>query len=244
MNELMLQKNDDVIEALLKWRSISITGLREILQRVESDAALRQRVIRMEAGRVLRSMKVGCLNKIIYPSSELIFKYGLNSFNEDNVRHDAIVSHVGISLMKFSKIKSLKLPHELQTKSSWRHQVIEPDAVLEIEFQDSLITVALEVELWRKDRKRVYDKILDYAKASEYDNVFYFFTDRGAFDSYKKRQMELLSEAEHSYLKEEISEKLIFVLNPLVAQRVISLGDSEIFHDLQKKKLRDLLGEA
>ncbi|WP_185903038.1 hypothetical protein [Bacteriovorax stolpii] len=182
----------------------------------------------------------GC-NKIIYPSSELLHRFGIESFSEENVRHDSIVSMIGVSLKDFSMVKMVKLPHEFQTKASWKYHPIVPDAIVEIEKNKNLIRAAIEVELWRKDRKRVFEKLLDYSKAYEYQNVFYFFADRPSFESYKKRLFEMLSDSKLSHLKEELEKKFVLVFNSSLGKRIIGLEQSEVYHDLKTKKLKDLI---
>ncbi len=241
LNEIQLQKNIEIVEALIKWRSMTLDSLKTVSNINDSSGAFRKRILRMENGGLLKAkVQRGC-NKIIYPSRELLHRFGIESFSEETVRHDSIVSMLGISLKNFSMVKSIKLPHEFQTKASWKHHPIVPDAIIEIEKGNSLIRAALEVELWRKDRKRVFEKILDYAKAYEYDNVFYFFADRPSFDSYQKRIFEMLNDSRFSHLKEELEKKFVLVFNGNLAKKVAQLEHSEIYHDLKTKKLGDLI---
>lgn len=241
MNEIMLQKNYEVINAVLKWRSVTLDNLKRLVASSENGSAFRKRILRLESGGVLNSKLQRGFNKIIYPSHHLLERLGIDSINEDNIRHDSVVSMVGIELLNFDQIKNVKLPHDYRTKSSWKHFAIEPDAIIEIEKGGKTLTVALEVELWRKDRKRVFDKLIGYAKAYEYDNVFYFFADRASFESYKRRLDEMLNETSHLHLKDELEKKIIFIFNPTILKRATDLSNSEIFHDQKSKKLGDLL---
>ncbi|MGZ3789740.1 MAG: hypothetical protein ACXVLQ_14520 [Bacteriovorax sp.] len=241
LNEIMLQKNSEIIDALSRWRSMTTENLKAQIACVESGPAFRQRILRLEKGGVLKSKLQKGFNKIVYPSKELLGRLGIENFNEDNIRHDAVVSMVVSSLLNFKKVTSGKLPHEYKTKSSWRHHAIEPDAIMTIDHNRDELTVAVEVELWRKERKRVFDKLIEYAKAHEYDNVFYFFADRSSFESYKKRLTELLSDAQFDHLKEDLAGKIIFIFNQSILKNVLSLSDSEAFHEGATKKLGDLL---
>ncbi len=240
INEIMLQKNSDIIEAIFQWRSMTTDNLKTLIAESETDSCFRQRIIRLVKGGVLKSKLQKGFNKIVYPSEKLIQKLGIESFNEDNIRHDAVVSMVISNLVNLKMITSGKLPHHYKTKSSWGHHAIEPDAILTIAQDDEELTVAVEVELWRKDRKRVFDKLIDYAKADEYDHVFYFFADRPSYESYKKRLSELMSDTDMDHLQEELSQKIILVLNQSILKQVSDLTDSEIFHNETTKKLGDL----
>ena len=137
-------------------------------------------------------------------------------------------------------ITSAKLPHEYKTKSSWKHHAIEPDGIVTVDENSDEIIVAIEVELWRKDRKRVFDKFVEYAKADEYDNVLYFFADRSSFESYKKRLSELLLDSDFDHLREELSQKIIFICNKSLLRNATDLLKSEVFHNDETKKLGDL----
>lgn len=241
MNEIILQKNYEVINAILKWRSITLDNLKSLVAESENGGAFRKRILRLETGGVLNSKLQRGFNKIVYPSQNLLERMGIDSINEDNVRHDSVVSMIGIELLNLRRVKSVKLPHEYRTKSTWRHFAIEPDAILEIAKNSETLNVAVEVELWRKDRKRVFEKLVEYAKAYEYDNVFYFFADRASFESYKKRLNEISNDTSHLHLKVELEKKIIFIFNPTILKKAMNLSDSEIFHDQKTKKLGDLL---
>lgn len=240
INEIMLQKNSDIVEALSKWRSMTTKNLKELVAGSENAPAFRQRILRLEQGGILKSKLQKGFNKIVYPSRELLLRLGIENFNEDNIRHDAVVSMVVSKLIDFKMVSAGRLPHEFKTKSSWKHRVIEPDAIIIIEKNEKELVVAIEVELWRKDRKRVFDKLIEYAKADEYDNVLYFFSDRSSFESYKKRLSELLFDDDLEHLKEELSQKIIFILNQSILKNASELISSEVFHNGNTKKLGDL----
>ncbi len=241
INEIMLQKNSDIVEAIYQWRSMTTDNLKKIVAETETESAFRQRILRLVKGGVLRSKLQKGFNKIVYPSHELLRKLGIENFNEENIRHDAVVSTVVSRLITFESVKSGKLPHDFKTKSSWNHHAIEPDALLLVLKNGSEFNVAIEVELWRKDRKRVFDKLVDYAKASEYDYVFYFFADRPAYESYQKRLNELLLDSDFDHLKDELKEKIVLAFNQTIIKRAEDLKASEVIHKGERKKLGDLI---
>jgi hypothetical protein len=246
LNQLMLDKNYDLLTALMKWRSITMRNLKQLVAVPDSDEAFRQKVYRLEKGKVIKSKNHKDFTKIIFPSPGLIEVSGNEKnlcINEDNIRHDSVVTVIGTSLLEFDLVKNITLPHEYKTKSSWKHHAIEPDAIIAFEQDGYEYSIALEVELWRKDRKRVYGKLVDYAKASEYDYVFYFFTDRFSLDSYKKRLEELVAQNDFVHLREEFLKKFVLIFNPLTLKSITDLRDSEVIHRNEKKKLIDFLGD-
>lgn len=239
----MFQKNEVVIEALMKWRSLTLDVLKIIAGEGESDGAFRKRIYRMEMGGLLKSKLQQRSSKLVYLSEAVLKRVGLTSMNEESIKHDATVAKVGVALQSaFPRIKELKLPHELQTKASWKHHPIIPDSILEFKKDNRIIRIALEVELWRKDRKRVFDKFIDYTKATEYHNVFYFFGDRSSYESYKKRLEELLSNPKFSHWKEELEKKFLFIVSPTILTKIEKIEEFEVFHDSKLKRLGDLLG--
>lgn len=242
INEIMLQKNFEIINTLAKWRSMTTENLKALVAESDKAPAFRQRILRLEEGGLLRSKLQKGINKIVYPSRELLQRLGIENFNEDNIKHDATVSMVISNLLTFNMISSGKLPHEYKTKSTWRHHAIEPDAIITSGKGTNELVIAVEVELFRKDRKRVFDKFLEYAKADEYDNVLYFFADRASFESYKKRLNELQVDTQFDHLKEELSQKIVFVLNQSILKNVVNLSKSEVFHNHLTKELGDLIG--
>ncbi len=241
INEIMLQKNSDIIEAIYSWRSMTTDTLKNLVAESETDSAFRQRILRLVKAGVLRSKLQKGFNKIVYPSNALIEKLGIERFNEENVSHDSVVSTVVTNLISFKSVISAKLPHDYKTKSTWNHHAIEPDALLLVQKNGNEFNVAVEVELWRKDRKRVFDKLIDYAKATHYDYVFYFFADRPAFESYKKRLTELALESDFNHLKDELHEKVVLVLNQTILKRSDDLKNSIVSHKGQEKFLGDLI---
>ncbi len=243
MNELMLERNSEFFETLSKWRCITTVDLKKILAENESYSAFRQRVVRLEKAGLINSILYKGFNKIIFPSSELVNKLGFNYFSTDNVRHDAVVSSISNELLNYKVTKEVILPHEYKTKSTWRHKTIEPDAIITIEKNENTNYLAVEVELWRKDKKRIFEKFTDYAKASEYSYVFYFFQSQSAFNSYRKRLDEYMTDPDLKHLHYELNQKIVLVFNSTISKRLNCLDDSTIYYKGQFKKFRELIGE-
>jgi hypothetical protein len=246
LNQVMLDKNYDLLTTIMKWRSITLKNLKQLVAENDTPAAFRQKICRLERGRILKSKVHKGFTKIIFPSQGLIEVAGNEGklcINEDNIRHDSVVTAISTSLLEFDLVKEITLPHEYKSKSSWKHQAIEPDAIITFEQDGQEYSIALEVELWRKDRKRVYGKLIDYAKADEYDYVFYFFTDHFSFESYRKRLVELVEQEDFSHLQEDFLKKIVLVFNPMPSKSIIDLRNSEVIHRNENKKLIDFLGD-
>ncbi len=241
----ILDRNNELLETILKWRIISVENLMDIINYKDKVKKFNQKIYRLEKHGLLRSTLYTNSKKIIYPSEELLRHIGLENkgrINKDNMKHDAAVTAVISSLIEYGLIQSSELPHEYKTKSTYKHKVIEPDAILKIKQGGETFTIALEVELNRKDRSRIYEKMIEYAKAFEYDYIFYFFMDQFSFNSYCKRVQEIENDQSYDYIKKDLAEKLVLIHNQTHAIRITNLGDSRIFHNGRFKTLKELIG--
>ena len=79
LNKIIIQKNSEIIEAITKWRSITIKCLEELVGYSESSSAFGHRIMRLEQGRILRSNLQNEFNKIVYLSIELLKKLGIEN---------------------------------------------------------------------------------------------------------------------------------------------------------------------
>lgn len=243
MNELLLNRYDDILKEIVRWRCITSSDLKKIIAESETSLAFRKKILRLEKGGVINSEIFRGFNKIIFPSQKLINTFGITHFNEDSKRHDAIVSSVSIGLSRYKIVDCIELPHEYKTKSTWKLKVIEPDAIVTILKGGRKIKVGLEIELWSKNNKKVYEKFLDYAKADEYEYVFYFFQSESVFKSYQLRQKELVEMDSYSHLHEKLKNKIVFILNSTMAKRLEGIDDSKTIFKGNELKLIDILGE-
>ena len=241
----ILDRNKTILETILRWRIITVENLMDVLNYQDKVKKFNQKIYRLEKYGLIKSSLHNNCKKVIYPSTEFMQFSGLAQkglINQDNVLHDACVTAVVTSFLKYDLACSVDLPHEYKTKSTWKHYAIEPDAILKLKQGDEFFTIALEVELWRKDRKRVYEKMADYAKAIEYDYVFYFFADEFSFNSYVLRLKELTNDSSYSFLKVELLDKVVLVWNPFKENRVTDLRESKVYHNENYKKLCELIG--
>lgn len=242
MNEMMLERHSDIIDVILKWRVLTTETMKKLLDEDSKISSFRKRILRLEKAGILESTFIRKLHKIIYPSNGLLSRMGINGFKECNIRHDAIVSMVVFYLLDFKEnVHKAKLPHEYNRKSTWRHHVIEPDAILEVCKDGNNFYAAIEVELWRKDRKRVFEKLLDYAKAYEFTNVLYFFADRPSFESYKLRLQEMKEDKHFGHLINEFELKFLLIYHPKLSSNLSTLKNAEVFHEGKTKMLGDML---
>ena len=194
---------------------------------------------------IIKSKLYANCKKIVFPSSQLLEFLGHKKESEiveDNVKHDSYVSSVCLSLLNSGMATAVTLPHEYKTKSTWKHHAIEPDAIVTIEQAGEKFQIGIEVELWRKGRSRVYEKMRDYAKAQEYDYVFYFFPEEVAFSSYIERIYELIADTSYSFLNESVLNKVVLILMPNVKNEITDFSEAKVFNNGEFKTLKSLIG--
>lgn len=240
---VVLEKNQEILKSILRWRCLSIENVFDLLDTKNKFNSIRQKIYRLEKYGLLKSKLFMNSKKVVYPSKDFLDFLGLGSeIIVENVRHDSYVSSICSSLLHYNFAKVIQLPHEYKTKSSWKHHALEPDAIMELEQDGEKFQIAIEVELWRKSKSRVYEKMIDYAKAVQFDYAFYFFADEVSFNSYTERIKELLTDDKHSFIHEVISSKIVLVLLNNKDNRVVDVGSSKVFHNGENKIFKKFLG--
>lgn len=240
---VILEKNQEILQSIIRWRCISIENVFDLLDPKNKFENIRYKIYRLEKYGLLKSKLFMHSKKIVYPSKEFLDFLGLGSeIIVENVRHDSYVASICTSLLRYNFAKVIQLPHEYKTKSSWKFHALEPDAIMELVQDGEKFQIAIEVELWRKTKKRVYEKMIEYAKAVQFDYAFYFFADEVSFNAYSLRIKELLSDDKNSFVHELISSKIVLVLLNSNDNRVIDLGSSKVFHNSETKIFKNLLG--
>lgn len=242
---VVMEKNQEILSSILKWRCLSVENVIELVGSKNNVNNIRQRIYRLEKYGLLNSKLYANCKKIVFPSNYFLEFLGYkkeSEINIENVKHDSYVSTICLSLINSGIVGDVTLPHEYKTKSTWKFQAIEPDAIMTIKQGENHFQVGLEVELWRKSRSRVYEKMRDYAKAQEYDYVFYFFPEEVAFSSYVERIYELVADESYAFLNEQILNKVVLVLMPNSKNQISDFREAKVFNNGEFKTLKKLIG--
>ena len=251
MNEVALYNRYNLlIDTVLKWKVIPLPCLMDVIKSTITPHSFRQNIRALEKGNLLKSSLYGVgREKILHPSSELISRQAPHLSSEvlkENLQHDALVTKLSLALLKYPLFKNVELPHEYKNKSKHYGSIykdIVPDAVFWGEENGENIFVALEVELWRKERTRVFEKFLKYAKSDFFHFVFYFFVFESSFDSYKKRLKELIEEVRSGEDKRFLNEKIVLVHTDALLGKMTSLGSANVYVNETEKTFKELLGD-
>ncbi len=96
--------------------------------------------------------------------------------------------------------------------------------------------LALEIELTRKSKKRVENKIDDYLNNNVFDYVFYLFNERSNFEAYKRMLTNYLSEKDKSK-KNQAENRFILGFGSKLISSNGELQNLEIFYQGKNTKL-------
>lgn len=111
--------------------------------------------------------------------------------------HDEIATRSVLRLQKQGLLKSFLTESELKTQNAGQERVRSakdrikyPDMIIELARKDKSISLALEIELSRKDYQRYYRAIGNYSTRTYADKVLYIGSTEGIFVSLRKAMRE------------------------------------------------------
>lgn len=213
----------DYIEPLTRWRVLSLKKIRELSEYPLHKSGLEKIVRRFEKIGILASFRdpwnkqkyvyLTEQGKRIFPDNS-----GVQTIDENTAVHDAKVSEIVDQILKRNEAIKAKLENEIAQNSSGNI----PDAEL-VKFEDvGQQKFAFELELTRKSKKRITEKVRGYNQSSLYDYVVYFFVSESVLKSYFETIIKATSEKEF--------EKYILIVNKSLLSKEFRVQDSKIIH--------------
>lgn len=166
MNEVALYNRYNLlIDAVLKWKVIPLPCLMDVIKSTITPHSFRQNIRALE-GNLLKSSLYGVgREKILHPSSELISRQAPHLSSEilnENLQHDALVTKLSLAAFEISSFQKCPNFHmNIKTRANTTGVFIR--ILCRMPFfwggkkMDENIFVALEVELWRKERIRIFE---------------------------------------------------------------------------------------
>ncbi|MFZ4715506.1 MAG: hypothetical protein ACOYL6_17415 [Bacteriovoracaceae bacterium] len=97
---------------------------------------------------------------------------------EEDGFHDLKLTQTVRQLLASEVFIEAKLDHELEAGS------FVPDAELKINHKGRILTMPLELELTRKSKDRIWDKVEFYLNSSIHDVILYMFSNQNLMKSY------------------------------------------------------------
>lgn len=243
--DLSLESYDYILREILKWRAVPL-GLLHDLSGYQGTKKSFYRVIKnLESKKLIKSAHYNGLAKIIYPSSELatLTKVQAILFQEESLSHEAMVTLVCCELMTWEIFISNKLPHEI-TQGKYDSGIRRlPDATFDGINKGKAFKLALEMEVSRKSKTRVQNKIEDYLSNNVFDFVFYIFNDRFIYEGYKRILEDYLNQPQHIHRKNESSAKFILGFKKDIISTKFKLEQLEIYYQGKITTLDKILGK-
>jgi hypothetical protein len=228
---------------VLKWRALPTSMLKDVSGYQGHSQSFNRVIKKLEMANLVNCIRFNGATKLIYPSKDLIKMTSSSNFIlADNITHDGLSSIVINELLSWEKFNEAKLPHEMTGESNeGLHRV--PDAILTGRNNGKQVTLALEVELSRKSKLRVRNKLHDYSNNRVFNYVFYVFNDKGTFESYKNILSDFISSQVDPIKKEEILSRFILGLRDNIIHHKFKLDDSKIFYRGEITKLDSIFGK-
>lgn len=106
--------------------------------------------------------------------------------NGETFNHDRLLAVVAKNFLDFDCVEDVVLEHDLiRGKRVGEIKGYVPDAVIYMTRGKKKLTIALELELTLKDKKRYLDKARYYKDSAIYDYALYYFYSTGVYKSHK-----------------------------------------------------------
>ena len=171
----------DILAALGEWKALSVGELKKLCLGEVTSPNLRKKIRKLEELGLLKSISLDRKSKYIFLTSlgvKLSPFRPSEKISENELTHELITAQV---LREF-----LKLPECLDGKIRHHMDSIElcPDAEIILSVGGKKIKVALEIELHRKDKRRVVRKFNRYKREGIFDRVLFITQSEGIFRGY------------------------------------------------------------
>jgi len=106
--------------------------------------------------------------------------------NGETFNHDRLLAVVTKNFLDFDCVEDVVLEHDLiRGKRVGEIKGHVPDAVIYMTRGKKKLTIAFELELTLKDKKRYLDKARYYKDSAIYDYALYYFYSTGVYKSHK-----------------------------------------------------------
>ena len=240
----VLENNRLIIESIVRWKSLFVDTLVDLVAKDSKLKDVRQRVYRLEKKGIIESKLFQHSKKLVFPSSEFLLLLGrqhAENLNQDLLRHQSLTALIGSSLLEFDYAQSFLLSEEIP-KSNFQTNILDfPDALMTIDHRGVEFKVAVEVQAWKKINLMSDYKIIKLLKNHDHDYVFIFCADRLTFNSYKLRVRSLIENSSYKIFEERIKDNVVLFLLDCQTFHVRDLGECVIWRDGEESTFRKLL---
>ena len=236
MNSKLLNVNSihlQFLSPLLKWRILGLKELREEINYPSHPTVFEKLIRRLERAQVINSFRDPWSNqKFIFLSDAggRILGAGESHLKvtEETMLHDAKVAQFTRLLINRETFYEAKLEHDLSGNNlTW-----QPDSILWGKKKGKRFTMAFELELTRKSKSRIREKIRKYLTSTYYDYVLYLFCSENVMRSYQSFILEEFGD--------EAFKKVLLFWNPSILSRNLDLTQGVGFFKSQEVSFNDI----
>lgn len=239
--DFIFEKYNPILQQVIRWRVLPLPLLKELSHYQGLDTSFRKVIQKLEKVDLVSSRSFNGKSKLVYLGDELIKSCSekIIPIHDESLVHEAVVSIVSTQLLTHGLFSSVKLPHEVVT-SNYDFGIRRlPDAVFEGKVKSDIIRLALEVELTRKAKLRVKNKIEDYLTNRVFDYIFYLFNDEAIYNSYKNILLDFQKSSD-SKTRHESEIRFILGFQKDILHKGINLSEVEIFYKGKKTSFNNV----
>ena len=173
----------DILDTLAQWRILDIQGLRELSNYDLKEYNLRKKVRVLEGHELIKGILVWRKCKYIFLTHKGLkytpYDYA-SEIPEENIMHDLITVQVLRRLLAFPECFDGRVFHQVIGTE------FIPDAEIFFEKDGEKVRAALEIELTRKNQRRVKEKFRRYDREKIFPLAIFVTNKAGIFKGYRK----------------------------------------------------------
>lgn len=240
-----LENYQSILTQVAKWRVIPLNNLRDLTDYQGCKQSFYRLIRRLEDRGLVRTIIINGGFKVVTLSNELgkIPYYQNAILHDESVPHEALVSIICNEILTWEMFQSVSLPHEIQDASYDSGISRLPDAVIKGVNKDNKFIMALEVEISRKSKERVQNKIEDYINNTVFDYIFYLFNDIGTFKSYQNFIFEVINSSSYKNSKKNHQARFLLGHKEKMINSNCRLEDIEIYYLGKITNLESIFGK-
>ncbi len=240
-----LERYAPILEQVLKWRVAPYGILKSASGYQGCTKSFRRVIQKLEQDLLIQTKRFNGASKLIYPTNELIklMASDVPMLYEDSITHEGLTSILVNELLHWEIFTEAELAYELLNKNSIDGLRRVPDAVIGGAYKGRKISLALEVELTRKSKLRIGNKLSDYTQNRFFNYVLYVFNHRGTFEGYKKVLKEFTENKNDKREKDEIQSRFILAFRENLIHHKFDLDKAEIFYQGKTTTFREIFAK-
>ncbi|HXH74378.1 MAG TPA: hypothetical protein VNJ08_05410 [Bacteriovoracaceae bacterium] len=242
--DFYLEHYDSILREVIRWRAVPLFLLQDLSGYSGTKTSFCRVIRNLEAKGLLKAGHFSGMAKVVYPTAELaaITKSKGILIQEESLSHEAMVTLVCCELLTWEVFKGSKLPHEVSGRGLDEGVRRLPDAVLEGTNMGRPFKLALEMEISRKSKIRVKNKIEDYLNNNVFEYVLYLFNDRGTYEGYKRILLEVMT-GKDVKKSQQAEIRFMFGFKPKFISHNCRLQDIELFYRGKLTSLESVFGK-